>query len=145
MASPIPPVPAGLLRRLGALLYDALLVLALWFLLTLLVAMLHGGGVEQNSAMNLVLRLLLILSAACFYAGFCTRGGQTLGMRAWRIKLVRNTGEPPTFWLLFLRFFLGVLSALPLGLGWIVAAFRADKLMWHDRWSNIRVVCLPRD
>jgi len=88
--------PAGLLRRLAAMFYDALLVIALAFVATFALLPLTDGEAiltsTQGLAGNLYQALLVALAFA--YFGLCwTRGGQTLGMKAWRIRLETADGR----------------------------------------------------
>jgi uncharacterized RDD family membrane protein YckC len=133
--------PAPLLRRLAALAYDALLLLALLFVFTLLVILLRGGrGIDPGTPW---FDGSLAALALVFCAGFWTRGGQTLGMRAWRIRVVAADGGRVTWPQAIARFFAGWLAALPAGLGYWWAWVDAERRCWHDRLSNTRVVRVP--
>ena len=72
--------------------------------------------------------------------GFWVRGGQTLGMRAWRIRVVRADGGALTWRQSVARFAAGVVAAAPAGLGLWWSFLDADKRGWHDRWTGTRVV-----
>ncbi|MEX2164154.1 MAG: RDD family protein [Sulfuricaulis sp.] len=89
----------------------------------------------------------LYLLAICFlfYAGFWIRGGQTLGMRAWRLKLVAQNGAPIGWAIAVKRFALAWISLLCLGLGFLWILFNQDKLAWHDRWSGTKIILLPKN
>jgi uncharacterized RDD family membrane protein YckC len=83
-------VPAPPWRRLAAACYDALLLLALWMvalLASLFVRQLFG--LARNDHAN---ALLLFLAGLAFFGWSWTHGGQTLGMRAWRLRLCRDDG-----------------------------------------------------
>jgi uncharacterized RDD family membrane protein YckC len=80
-----------------------------------------------------------------FYGGFWVRGGQTLGLRSWRLRLVRLDGGPITLVHAFKRFVGAILSWLCLGLGFLWVIFDRDKLAWHDRLSGTRLICLPKN
>ena len=133
----------GLLRRLGAMAYDALLLLALLMLLSYPYVWLTGG-VRPGLLVKTLYQLYLLAIGFFFYAGFWTHGGQTLGMRTWRMKLVRSDGGPITWAVALKRFGYALLSLLCLGMGFLWAIFDQDKLAWHDRWSGTRLVLLPR-
>lgn len=134
--------PSGLLRRLAAGLYDGMLVLALFVIPTSLVMALRGGG--QVPAGDLLLQLLLLATAATFFVGFWTHGGQTLGMRAWRLRVERRTGEPLTTKIGLIRFAVGMLSIAAFGLGLLWMLVDRERLAWHDRAAGTRVVVLPK-
>lgn len=88
------PVNAGLLRRLAAATYDTLLVIALFVIPTLGVMALRGGKpVPPGSGL---LQILLIITAGLFFIGFWVYGGQTLGMRAWRLRIEDHAGNALT-------------------------------------------------
>jgi len=131
----------GLLRRLGAMAYDALLLLALLMLLSYPYVWLTGG-VRPGLLVKTLYQLYLLAIGFFFYAGFWTHGGQTLGMRAWRLKVVRNGGGTVGWALAMKRFGLAWISLLCLGLGFLWILFDRDKLAWHDRWSGTRVILL---
>ena len=96
------PSTPGLFRRLGAIFYDSLLLIATWFLFTIFALPLTMG--EAIPAGNILYRLYLLLIALAFFGGFWTHGGQTLGMRAWRIKVQQPNGQLITWRQVLLRF-----------------------------------------
>lgn len=132
---------AGVCRRLAALVYDALLLGALWMLATLLVVAAHGG--TPIAPGNLPYQLLLVLTAATFFIGFWLANGQTLGMRAWRLRVERSNGEPLDLRTGIVRFAAGLLSLATLGLGLLWLLIDRDRLTLHDRLAHTRVVVLP--
>jgi uncharacterized RDD family membrane protein YckC len=134
---------AGLLRRLGAMAYDTLVVAALLMLAGFAALALTGG--EAIAAGRLWFRFLLLLVIAGFFCGFWMRGGQTIGMRAWRLKLVSDRvpdGEVSLPQALG-RIAAACLSALPAGLGYLWVLLDRGGLAWHDHLSGTRVVLLP--
>lgn len=84
--------------------------------------------------------LCLIVIAMTFFCGFWVRGGQTLGMRAWRIKVLRDDGGALHWTQAAARFGAGVIAILPAGLGLWWSAFDSRKRGWHDRWTRTCVV-----
>ena len=132
--------PAGLTRRLGAFVYDVLLIVALWMFTIL-------GGVllnEGETVAGTVLQLILATEALGFYLYFWARQGQTLGMRAWRLKLVTGEGGQPNLSALFKRALLAPISFLCFGLGYLWYFVGARQQTWHDRGSDTYVVLLPK-
>lgn len=142
MPSDLPP--PDLLRRLGAMFYDSLLLLALLMMLSYPYVWLTGGDKP-----DLIVRTLyqLYLFAICFlyFGGFWVRGGQTLGLRTWRMKLVSNDGGPITWAMALKRFVYALLSLICLGLGFLWVIHDRDKLAWHDRWSGTKLIRLPKN
>ena len=90
-----PPAPAGFFRRLAAQFYDFLLLIALWFIATFAVLPLTGGEAitpETQGGLEWIYRGWLV-AVAFGYFGLCwVRGGQTLGLRAWRSRLESADG-----------------------------------------------------
>ncbi len=143
--SPAPSFPlptAGLARRLGAVFYDSLLLAALLMLVSFLYIPLVGWMVPP--AVNRPLYQLLLLAVSyVYFAGFWVRGGQTLGLRTWKLRLIGRDGGPVTWTRATWRFLAAVFSWLCLGLGFLWVVVDPEKLAWHDRLSNTRLVRLP--
>jgi uncharacterized RDD family membrane protein YckC len=133
-----PDEPAPLLRRLAALAYDALLLFATLFLFTLLTILVRGG--REIEPGTVWFETSLIGVALIFCAGFWTRGGQTLGMRAWQIRVIAADGGGVSGPRAIARFFAGWLAALPAGLGYWWAWVDREQRCWHDRLSGTRVI-----
>lgn len=132
------PAYCGMLRRIAAMAYDALLLFALLCLATALVLPLnHGRAITSG---NLPYTLYLLLCCYGYFSWQWTRGGQTLGMRAWRVRLVDAGGDPVGRRAAALRFGLALLSLLSLGAGFLWAFFDPGKLTFHDRFSHTRLV-----
>ena len=141
-------LPAGLPRRLAALLYDSLLLAALWFVTAALVLAASNGLLSQPDRPPWLLYLLragLLLVTFLFWAGFWTHGGQTLGMRAWRLKLVGDQGGPISWRQAMGRFLAAFVSLAPLGLGYLWILIDPQRRAWHDQLSGTRVIVLPRN
>lgn len=133
-----------LMRRIGAMLYDGLLVLALLFVATLPFIAIRGGEpVETNE--NLIYRAILSIVIFVFFVGFWTRSGRTLGMQSWRLQLQTLDGEKPGIAAASIRFFAALLSWAPAGLGFLWQLWDKDGLTWHDRISKTRIVYYPKD
>ena len=79
-ASETQPRPATLFRRLAALFYDSLLLLAVWFIATALLLPFTSG--EAIRPHNPLLSSYLLFISFFFYGWFWIHGGQTLGMSA---------------------------------------------------------------
>jgi uncharacterized RDD family membrane protein YckC len=145
MSEPNNDLPhCGLLRRLAAILYDSLLLLALLFIVSAIHLALSGGG-EASGRPELLRSILFLLVSFGFFAWFWLHGGQTLGMRAWRIRLQSRGGGPITLWQALLRFLVAILSWLALGLGFLWSLWDREKLTWHDRYSMSELVVLPKE
>jgi uncharacterized RDD family membrane protein YckC len=142
-----PPASAGVLRRLGAMLYDALLVVALLMVLTAALLPLTGGeAISRRTAGAFVYgyHAMLLAAIVLFFGLFWTTRGQTLGMLAWRLKLQRADGARITWRTALIRLGGAAVSLLLLGLGYFWIWIDRDGLAWHDRWSDTRVVVVAR-
>jgi uncharacterized RDD family membrane protein YckC len=141
MTAPLPSFErASLFRRLAALSYDLLLLVALILCFTLLVVVVAaavGRPAPQGSAW---FQLAVALIVAGFFCGFWVHGGQTLGMRAWRIRVLRDDGGRLTWPSAVARFAAGLIAVLPAGLGFWWSLFDGAGRAWHDRWTHTRVV-----
>jgi len=112
--------PAGLYRRLAALLYDLLLAIAIAFVATAAMLPLTHGEAILNATQGLVGHLYHAtwLSAVFVYFGWCwTRSGQTLGMKAWRIQLQTDVGGRMGWVGAIVRYLLGLVIGLLAVLG----------------------------
>jgi uncharacterized RDD family membrane protein YckC len=136
------PPPAGLFRRLTALLYDSLLLLAVLFIATAILLPFTGGEALQH---NPFLTTYLLFISFLFYSWFWMHGGQTLGMRSWKLQLRNINPGPITLWQALLRFMVAIPSALLLGIGYLWMLIDRDKLTWHDRYSETRIVQLDKN
>jgi uncharacterized RDD family membrane protein YckC len=139
---------AGVLRRLGAMLYDGLVVLALLMVITALLLPLTGGQAitaeRYGAPLEYAYRALLIAVVVVFFGWFWTRRGQTLGMQAWRLVIVRADGCRLTWGDSCKRLAAALVALAPLGLGYFWIWVDRDRLTWHDRWTRTRVVVLPK-
>ncbi|WP_051277786.1 RDD family protein [Solimonas flava] len=87
--------PAPLWRRLLAAVYDSLLLVGLWMAALLAEMLVRDAlGTERHWA---VLRAYLFVVGLVFFVWFWTHGGQTLGMRAWRLQLRAGDDRPPSW------------------------------------------------
>jgi len=133
----------GFFRRVGAMLYDGLLILALLFLATLPFIAVRGGEPVEGGE-NWLYRIVLALVIYAFFVGFWTRSGRTLGMQSWGLQLHRLDGSPVTFATASIRFFAALISWAPAGLGFFWQIWDKDKLAWHDRLSATRLAYYPK-
>jgi uncharacterized RDD family membrane protein YckC len=138
---------AGFGRRLAALLYDAVLLAALLMIFTggaLFVT--HGAAIVPATAGAWVYlyRLGLVGVIAAYYLLNWLRSGQTLGMRAWHLRAVTDSGKPLAFKTAALRLVLAALAWMPAALGVLWLYVDPEHLALQDRLSKTRVVHLAR-
>ena len=134
---------ASLGRRIGAMIYDGLLVFALLFLGTLPFIAMQDG--ESVAPYYIVHQLTLALIIYLFFVGFWTRYSRTLGMQSWGLRIETMDGEKPNPGQATIRFFAALLSWVPLGMGFWWQLFDRENLTWHDRLSGTRLRHYPRN
>jgi uncharacterized RDD family membrane protein YckC len=114
------PQSAGILRRLGALAYDLLVLTAILFAATFAWLPFTGGEAltpDSQGWLAYLYRASMFAIAFAYFGLSWTRGGQTLGMRAWRIRLVRADGGAPGWLDALVRFALGAAMAIMAAVG----------------------------
>lgn len=122
-----------LFRRSAAFLYDCLLLIALFFIITATAIWFNDGQAIQNP----MFKVLLFVVSFLFFDGFWRHGGQTLGMRAWRIKLEGIESSNVTFKQSAKRFVTGTLL-FGFTLAFIPLSKRKQAL--HDTLSKTKIV-----
>jgi uncharacterized RDD family membrane protein YckC len=126
---------ASLIKQLAAMIYDSLLIFAvLFFAAAIALVFNHGEAIVSNNWFSLYLLFMLY----SYYAWFWHKSGQTLGMRAWKIRLVTESGDNPGWGICYLRLACALLSLLCLGLGYWWRLLK--PYTWHDRLSHTRVI-----
>ena len=137
--------------RLLALFYDLWPVVALWMLVSAAFNvgyLLAGHDTREYVAPFTLLGWLLWLACWLVAGAYAVlswrRGGQTLGMRPWRLRVVDAAGGIATTQALSRRYAVATLSLLAAGAGFWWAWFDRDRLTWHDRASGTRLVREPK-
>ena len=101
-----------------------------------------ADGTVQLDA-NLV-RVVALFTMMVFFGWFWLKNGQTLGMQAWRIKLVGFDGAQLTPGRIAIRCLGAALSAACLGLGYLWCLVDRNRRYWHDYLSRTELVLLPK-
>ena len=144
-----PPVsgypPAGFLRRLVAMCYDALLLLSVLLVATAVATMVslaitHKATLSHNPFYQTTIFLLCF----AFFSWFWLHGGQTLGMRSWRLRVQNRNGGPISIWQALLRFIVAIPSLALFGLGFLWMLVDREHMTLYDRFSESVVVVLPK-
>jgi len=138
---------AGFWRRLGAMVYDTLLVIALVMSLLLIAVALSNGYIDSAYSQPLG-----IVATYAFFAFFWLRNRQTLGMLAWHLEIQPNSvagpnGDPVipplTLTMITLRFVGACAGAIALGLGYLWMLIDSQNRSWSDLLSGTRIVQVP--
>lgn len=118
-------------RRLAAAFYDWLLCSACLFVFVgIAVTLNQGSAMTEKQQPFLTMGLLGVIVA--YFVGFWRQGGQTPGMKVWKIQLVSDQ-PPATAGKLLIRFFVVFFTVgLAIGLGF----FRQDRKGLHDLLSK---------
>ncbi len=125
------------LRLLAAISYDLLLLIALFFLATALVLPFNQGHAFRSEQWFYPIYLLLV--SFLFYGWFWTHGGQTLGLKTWKITLLSFNKTPVTWKQALLRFLSAIISWSCFGLGFLWFFFDKKQRSWHDRISKTQL------
>lgn len=134
------PRTPGIARRLACMLYDGLLLFAVGFGATWVYFFASSGlGAEGHS--RTLLQIFLVAVFAAYFLWCWLRGGQTLAMKTWRIRLISSQHErlPPRTALL--RFAIAVF-AVPTGIALFWALFDRDQQFLHDRLAGTRLILI---
>jgi uncharacterized RDD family membrane protein YckC len=91
-----------------------------------------GARDATSGALRRELQLFIAAVLAAYFLWCWLRGGQTLAMRAWRIRLVEVTPMRA-----LVRFVLAALL-LPISILW--ALFDHDRQFLHDRLAGTRLI-----
>jgi len=126
--------PAGFWVRAGALLIDVVCVMAAEMAFGFLL-----WAVAEERLAAAASRAFRFLASPCYFVFLHWARGQTLGKMAFHVRVVSRDGGPLSFGQAVLRHLGSWLSAVILGIGYLVAAFRADKRALHDLIAGTRV------
>jgi uncharacterized RDD family membrane protein YckC len=125
-------VTPSLPRRLASLLYEALLVFGVAFFAAWIFFFASGGRDATTGVMRAELQVFILVVLAGYFLWCWLRGGQTLAMRAWKIRVVDITPGKA------IARFLIAAALLPLSILW--ALVDRDRQFLHDRLAGTRLV-----
>lgn len=139
--------PAPLWRRLAALVYDVFPLIGLW-MVTAFVCLFafgrHYDPAHPEWGTRLGLQLALLAVTLAYFTISWARIGQTIGMRAWKLKLVREDGGRVGVLPALARFFVALVSVAIAGIGFWWALFDAQSRTLHDRVCGTVMVRLSK-
>lgn len=126
---------APISKRLLAILYDSFLLIAVLFLAMAVLLLITGG--YQFQAGNPLMTVYLLLVSFVFFGWFWTHGGQTLGMRAWNLRLQQPAGEAVTWQQVAVRFITALPAWIVLFIGFaLTAGIPLHTYPWLDQLSR---------
>ncbi|GAD78655.1 hypothetical protein VEZ01S_05_00440 [Vibrio ezurae NBRC 102218] len=144
------------MRRLSAWLYDAFIIIAIEMMAAgLVVAVLealvaagvmnYGHYLDASDYLtnhpfwSIVFTLYLASVWIGFFVFFWTRAGQTIGMRAWKLRVQNDDGSRITVTQAFIR-----IATSAFGLSNLSVPLDNEKRGFHDVWAKTQVVVLPK-
>ncbi len=130
--------PATLSRRALSLVYEALLLIALVFIGSLPFVMLAREA--DHGIARPLFQLYLVALTGCYFTWQWRRGGQTLALKTWRMRIVTRAGAPLTWAHALKRYAFALPGTLLLGLGFLWAFVDREKLFLHDRLAGTKIV-----
>lgn len=130
--------PPGIARRLASMFYEAILLSAILFIAGFIFAFATHN--TQSGLFRFAFQVYLMLVAGIYFISFWLRGGQTLPMKTWHLRVERRDGDKITPAQASLRYLLALLGTLLLGFGIFWALFDRDRQFWHDRMAGTQIV-----
>lgn len=89
--------------------------------------------------LHALFQLWLVGVLAAYFTYCWRRGGQTLAMKTWHIRLRPSDGSPLSLWQALARFFLAAASLALLGAGFLWGFVDRDRQFLHDRLIGTRL------
>lgn len=123
------------------MLYDSLLLIAVWFLATVPFIAVNDG--EAVAPYDIRFQIYIVVVTGAYFIGFWCWGGQTAGMRAWRLIVSQTDGERISVGQGAVRAAIAVLSIACAGLGFAWALLHPRHATWHDLASRTELRLLP--
>jgi len=104
------------------LIYELIIQIGLWFIVAFFVLFLFDA--ERS-----LLQFILWISSGAYFIYSWARGGQTLAMRAWKLKLIF---PDDSLWFYFARYLLATIGAIPFLVSFLWAVFNKKNQYLHD-------------
>lgn len=137
--------PASLWLRAFAGIYDLLPLLALWFFATVFALVLRGTALDVHSLPDkLLVQALVFTFTGAYFVISWRRGGQTIGMKAWRLRITRPDGTPIDTKQALMRYVVALISLLAVGIGFFWALFDSQRRTLHDIAAKTVLVQLEK-
>lgn len=139
---------APLSRRMAALVYDGLILIALYimagFLIVAAIKATNQGQFPGTLPAAVNFSLMFIIAFFYYSDSWRRRNGQTIGMKAWGIRLINENDGPIQLSQCMLRIGIGFFSLVTFGLGFVWMLFDKRQRNWHDMASLTRVIFIPK-
>ncbi|AEG31224.1 RDD family protein [Thiomicrospira cyclica] len=125
-----------------ALLYDLLLLMAVWFFVAIPFVLWQGNSIQTSSATLFAFQVYLLGTTYIYLSYFWLQTGQTPGLRTWQLQLVRTDGYILTRRDSYIRFLFSIISVATLGLGWLWLFFNNRHQTFHDMMANTQIIAV---
>lgn len=113
-----------------ASLYELLILVAIWMLVTWLYVSLFGDA--THGAKRQWLQLLLWVITGVYFVMCWVKTGQTLAMQAWKMRIVGQDGQLLNARQAVLRYVLASVLTLMFGLTFLYMLVNSQRLFLHD-------------
>ena len=133
----------GLFRRLFAIFYDCFLLIAILFIVSAIATALNSGSaIEPSDPLYPLFALTIFGLSYLYFAWFWIHGGQSLGMKTWKIQLCSSDDTKVNWRIAAIRYFCAIFSWSIVGLGFLWALFDKKRRCWHDLASHTFLIDL---
>jgi uncharacterized RDD family membrane protein YckC len=129
-------------RRLICMVYESMLLAGVVFFAGLL--FFGATGTNPSGWTRHAFQLYLFLVIGLYFVGSWRRGGQTLPMKTWKLRLVGADGARITLRQAMVRYVCAWPSVLLGGIGLLYACFDRERQFLHDRLAGTSVVTVER-
>ena len=147
------------------MIYDTVLVVGVLFAVGYIVLASQQWSYPLSFAERAALQTSLFVAVGVYFVFCWMRTGQTLALKAWRLRVVDTSGRPPSgvravaryllAWHLWLPGF-AIAALMPITAAWTLLALVGgfallltpaviddQRRLLHDRWTGTRIVRLP--
>ncbi len=125
------------------MLYDSILLMGV-VLISFMPLPILSEAFRLSTTGKWLSRVYFLIVLFIFFGWFWTHRGQTLGMRAWRIKVISNDGKDLNWGLALKRYLLAALSLGMAGIGLIWCLFHPKNMTLHDLYSGSKMIILEK-
>jgi len=130
-------------RRVLVVLYDGIILIGLLMIGSALA--LPFGDIHKTAFQDFWFTLWLMLICFAYLGGCWHYGGMTVGMRAWKVKLINQQGELVSWPGCLLRFFVAAISLATFGMGFLWALYDPKNRAWHDLAASTLLIKINQD
>jgi len=141
---------APLWRRFAAMIYDFLLVVAIsmaYGLAIIGITVLIKGAPEPGHRFdwgnfNFLVVTGWIVCIIYFFCFFWNKSGQTLGMKSWKLQVVNDANQYPSYQQSVIRCLIAPFSFFIFGIGYWWAFTNPEKQTLHEKLSNTKTILI---